>query len=392
VAYGQYAWAAGFADTATSEAAVALGYRNKVAAIYGFSAGYQNVVGYQSGVALGQDNRDTGWASLTMGLRNTIRNGVSYSNTLGYLNEIRSGFSHNAFGESNAIIGGRANTVGGTGNNASGNYNSIFGKSNTISSGDQHFVAGDNNTVQAGFTNTLLGFNNTGNGNYLAALGRENSVFFQSAVALGQGNRDSGYASIAGGLANTINAGVQYSAVFGQNNRAFANSRLQSTVPGAGTFTAGIENNNSGYASMALGSYNRSSNLNSLAGNFNNIANGFAMTAFGHYSDTTASAPRLSFEPTEILFAIGNGIGESARRNSFTMLRNGFTSLNSTASAGANIPRAELDVKGTGAMIVPVGSTAQRPATPVAGMIRFCTDCAGGPVLQGYDGTNWVNL
>ena len=80
------------------------------------------------------------------------------------------------------------------------------------------------------------------------------------------------------------------------------------------------------------------------------------------------------------------------RRNSLTMLRNGFTTINTTAAAGPNIPRAELDVRGTGAIIVPVGTTAERPATPVTGMIRFCTDCPGGPVLQGYDGTNWVNL
>ena len=147
-----------------------------------------------------------------------------------------------------------------------------------------------------------------------------------------------------------------------------------------------------GYASIALGSNNRSLSLNSLAANFNTISNGFAMTALGHYNDTAYAAPRLSFEPTEILMAIGNGFGDNSRRNSFTMLRNGFTSINTTATNGPSIPRAELDIKGTGALIVPVGTTSQRPATPVAGMIRFCTDCPGGPVLQGYDGTNWVNL
>ena len=93
-----------------------------------------------------------------------------------------------------------------------------------------------------------------------------------------------------------------------------------------------------------------------------------------------------------MLFAIGNGTNDLSRRNSFTMLRNGYTTINATTENGPNIPRAELDVKGTGAMIVPVGTTAQRPETPVAGMIRFCTDCPGGPVLQGYDGVNWVNL
>ena len=93
-----------------------------------------------------------------------------------------------------------------------------------------------------------------------------------------------------------------------------------------------------------------------------------------------------------MLFSIGNGSNDASRRNSFTMLRNGFTTINTTAENGANVPRAELDVKGTGAIIVPVGTTAQRPETPVVGMIRFCTDCPGGAVLQGYNGTEWVNL
>jgi|LakMenEpi03Aug12_release.lakeMendotaPanAssembly.Ray.scaffolds.fasta_scaffold01366_6 hypothetical protein len=392
VAYGDYSWSAGYADTAINEAAVALGYQNKVAGIYGFSAGKQNVVAYQSGVAMGQENRDTGWSSLAMGLQNNINNGVSYSNTLGYNNSIRSGSSHNALGESNNITSGKGNMVAGVGNTTVGNYNTLFGKSNDVLAGDQHFLAGDMNKVTSGSTNSLLGFGNLAEGNYLGAIGRENKVYFQSAVALGQGNLDSGYASIAGGLTNVINKDVQYSTVFGQNNRASGNLALQSTLPGAGTFTAGIENTNTGYASIALGSNNRSLSLNSLAANFNTISNGFAMTALGHYNDTAYAAPRLSFEPTEILMAIGNGFGDNSRRNSFTMLRNGFTSINTTASNGPSIPRAELDIKGTGALIVPVGTTSQRPQTPVAGMIRFCTDCPGGPVLQGYDGTNWVNL
>jgi hypothetical protein len=97
---------------------------------------------------------------------------------------------------------------------------------------------------------------------------------------------------------------------------------------------------------------------------------------------------------SEMLFSIGNGIDNASRRNSFTMLRNGFTSINASANTGPNLPRAELDVKGTGAIIVPVGTSAQRPVTPVAGMIRMCSDCGrnGTAVLQGYDGNNWVDL
>ncbi|MBE0660884.1 MAG: hypothetical protein IH597_00305 [Bacteroidales bacterium] len=56
-----------------------------------------------------------------------------------------------------------------------------------------------------------------------------------------------------------------------------------------------------------------------------------------------------------------------------------------------NAPRsnAELDVHGTGAIIVPVGTTAQRPSPPVQGMIRFNTSSGE---FEGYNGTTWVTL
>ena len=52
-------------------------------------------------------------------------------------------------------------------------------------------------------------------------------------------------------------------------------------------------------------------------------------------------------------------------------------------------PRADLDINGTGAVIAPIGTTAQRPATPVQGMIRFNTDSGK---FEGYVGDSWQNL
>lgn len=43
----------------------------------------------------------------------------------------------------------------------------------------------------------------------------------------------------------------------------------------------------------------------------------------------------------------------------------------------------------TGAMIMPVGTTVQRPGSPVQGMIRFNSDTSK---FEGYDGTDWINL
>ena len=392
VAYGNYSWSSGISDTASGEAAVAMGNQNKATGAYGFASGFQNIAAYQSSVAMGQENKDSGWSSFAMGLRNKIYNGVSYSNIIGYNNEIKAGSSNNILGEANYINSGRANFAAGIGNVVDGSYNQLFGKNNKAIAGSSHILGGDNNTVKAGLSNAAFGYNNVADGNYLGAIGKDNSVYYQSAVALGQANKDSGYASVTGGLTNIIEKNVQYSSSFGQSNLSTRNLSLISTVPGAGTFSAGVSNINSGYASMALGGYNQSSNLYSLAANYKNLSNSFSMSAFGHYNDTSAAIQGSGFNTDEMLFAIGNGTSNLNRRNSFTMLRNGFTTINTSNTAGPNLPRAELDVKGTGAIIVPVGTTAERPAAPVEGMIRFCTDCVGGPVLQGFDGTNWVNL
>jgi hypothetical protein len=86
----------------------------------------------------------------------------------------------------------------------------------------------------------------------------------------------------------------------------------------------------------------------------------------------------------------------SAFRLGFFTFKNSLTERMTIASTGevgigTTTPRAQLDVVGTGAMIVPIGTTAQRPgpATAVQGMIRFNTDTNK---FEGYDGTAWQDL
>lgn len=438
VASGKYAWSFGNADTASASGSVAMGTGNNASGINSLALGSKNIAASQSAVSLGQENADSGWASLAMGLKNSIGNQANYSNTIGYNNRIAAGWSGVVLGESNTIRNGRANMVLGANNIADGNFNSLQGKENETVTGNTNLLAGEKNKVLSGNSNIVLGFNNTASGNYnhlsgnnnatvagssnilngqnniinsgssnalfgfnnsasanyAAAIGNSNVVYYQSAVALGQNNKDSGWASITGGLDNVLEKNVQYSASFGFKNISTLNNRLLYTTPGAATFSAGAANINSGYGSIALGGNNRTTNLFSLASNHYTLSNAYAMSAFGHYNDTIAAYPGQNFNSGEMLFSIGNGIDNASRRNSFTMLRNGFTSINASANTGPNLPRAELDVKGTGAIIVPVGTSAQRPVTPVVGMIRMCSDCGRGgtAVLQGYDGNNWVDL
>ena len=65
------------------------------------------------------------------------------------------------------------------------------------------------------------------------------------------------------------------------------------------------------------------------------------------------------------------------------------------APTGGNVgigtvsPAATLDVGGTGSLKMPIGTTAQRPASPVTGMMRFNTDNNNFEV---YNGTKWLVL
>jgi hypothetical protein len=56
-------------------------------------------------------------------------------------------------------------------------------------------------------------------------------------------------------------------------------------------------------------------------------------------------------------------------------------------NTGATLPRAVVDINATSAMIVPTGTTANRPATGVTGMVRYNT--TNGGTLETYNGTEW---
>ena len=49
----------------------------------------------------------------------------------------------------------------------------------------------------------------------------------------------------------------------------------------------------------------------------------------------------------------------------------------------------DLEVSSTGAVVMPVGTTAQRPGTAVVGMMRFNSDI---DAFEGYNGASWVKL
>ena len=73
----------------------------------------------------------------------------------------------------------------------------------------------------------------------------------------------------------------------------------------------------------------------------------------------------------------------------------GEISIGQDVGTDADVEFNDLEVKGTGtfsstgAMIIPVGTTAQRPDPAVAGMFRFNSTIGK---FEGYDGVDWVDL
>jgi hypothetical protein len=86
---------------------------------------------------------------------------------------------------------------------------------------------------------------------------------------------------------------------------------------------------------------------------------------------------------------IGNTDMKSLSFKTNNILRLYIDSAQNKVGIGTSLPRTSLDIAGTDAMIVPVGTTAQRPETPVVGMIRFN---ATTNKLEGYTSTGWVAL
>jgi len=70
-------------------------------------------------------------------------------------------------------------------------------------------------------------------------------------------------------------------------------------------------------------------------------------------------------------------------------LAGGQPEVNNGVGINTADPKFTLDVSGSDGLRVPVGTTAQRPAIPQAGVIRFNSTLGK---FEGYDGTKWVPL
>lgn len=171
----------------------------------------------------------------------------------------------------------------------------------------------------------------------------------------------------------------------------------QNTIAsGTRSFAVGKRAVASGSASVAMGDGTLASRFGSVAMGFVSEATGQEAFAVGRYTQAESRASvaighynvgggdPLAFNVTDPLFEIGNGTDVGVlRSNAFTVLRNGKTSI-----GGIN-PQVMLEVKGTDAILLPVGTTAQRPSTSVAGYFRYNSS---NSAVEFNNGSSWQSL
>ncbi len=254
---------------------------------------------------------------------------------------------------------------------------------------------GFNNTAigYLALTSNTTGFANTAVGQHALwtnTIGVRNTAIGISALnfnTTGQVNTALGFQTLThnttGDSSTAVGAGVLNFNTTGRRNTAIGFKALNSNTLAADNTAIGLRalfgntlgerntaegglallNNTTGAQNVAIG-YN--AGLSNTTANANTFI-GYAANGAAGITNATAIGANASVTASNSL-VLGNGANVGIRTST---------------------PRAELDVNSTGAIIVPVGTTAQQPAVPVQGMIRFNTTTNH---FEGYNGTAWNNL
>ena len=225
---------------------------------------------------------------------------------------------------------------------------------------------------------------------------------FTGTMYIGDGGGSLSHTAGSDGELNTaVGFGALNDNTRGYTNTAIGNGALRYNTTGQTNTAVGyraLHLNIGGYVNTAVGNQALYRNV---SGNYN-TAIGFSAN---HYNQNGSNN-------TIIGYAAGSGTEDHDKSgNVFLGFQAGYFETgdnklyieNSNSEApliggdfssdrvgiNTNAPVATLDVSGTGAIKVPVGETAERPASPAAGMIRLNSETGK---FEGYTGSAWVDL
>lgn len=263
---------------------------------------------YQTGsVAIGKNAVYTdGTTSVKLDVAGAVRFGNNLNGDVGINSAVLG--SGSASGE-NAVTIGSGNSEGShaialAGGNALEQYTLAWGMQSMAMS-QFSMALGVANTATGSNSTAIGGYSNSAAGDFSFAAGNGNQSSGENSVTLGRNNTSSGKGStISGGGSNE--ASEEYTVISGGvNNDASAS---------AATVSGGADN-------IASGAYSV------VSGGIGNTAASYGEWSGGVFSTNYTPSSSTVFQGADRIYNVGNGSSASARKDAFTILKNGKTGI-----------------------------------------------------------------
>jgi hypothetical protein len=384
------------------------------------------------GTATGGNKRGTGavdW-QLIRGSAIQVASG-SYSTVAGGASNRASGLQATVTGGSFNIASGDAAVAGGTSNTASGNYSTVVGGASNTANLNYATVAGGTGNTASGYGSFVAGgTGNTASAYYSMAANNFTTADAYAQTTFGQYNSPTGSENASSWVAtdplfvvgNGTSSAAKSNAVtilkngnvgIGTTTPGFSldvspasgNAVLKIDAPAGSNTQLKLMDEDVAHGMTAVTSadtFGRLLAVDNVRGglsiegyNDDGAVSGIAISGMMGSSTPTATQPAVLIKG---LKQSGASVGAMGTSETVFQVLNDSSNL-ITALGGGNIgigtatPQAGLDVATTGtaasAIIVPRDTVANRPSTPVNGMIRYASDTNK---FEAYENGAWTDM
>lgn len=204
-----------------------------------------------------------------------------------------------------------------------------------------------------GSTSFATGVNSNASGSNSTAIGNSTIASGNSSTAMGQASEASGTQSTAMGF-NTTASGIRSTAI-----------GFSTTASGDNSLSAGNGSNATGHTSTAMGNITTASGDISTTMGRSTSAPSFVETAIGSFNTTYTPASATSFNVSDRLFVIGNGISSTTPSDAMVVMKNGDVGI------GTSTPEEILELENSDDVRLRITST--NNATAAIDLVRSST-------------------